>query len=619
MPPLKNNGLRSSIRNGLKVKRPKTENIYLFFGLMIFCSALIIGSGLSIAAQWAKYQEKLNSLISPDSTEKWNAHNNAVDSYDLLLSLWRLQSDSLKFSKGLISSSELEKKRRQVIGHLLNYHENTPIGIKARKYESFPPSYEAAQIYVDAVKLLEERKTTINQVVSLADIATHHWSLFKQDLYANEDQIRDTLNTKFQQSITDEKEVLAKQIIALGISLIAFLLATFFIVKIRLNERKRIEGLKILIATLSHDLRSPLQVIQSAAHLLRKERESGAREKHIAIVESASTAIDRLIDDLFKVSQGERLVSDFQYVELESWFNELVIIHKIKAETQGLNFISQYSSPYKFIEIDSYRLRQVIGNILDNAIKYTNEGSVSLLLNVRADVGNSKNSLLDFNIVDTGSGISEADRQTIFKPFNRGSVARDVRGLGLGLAVVSDLAVTFGAQYEIKSSVGKGTSFQFICPATGTNILPKSDSCVEISSDKAEAKQESEISLLVVDDDPAILETMSAVLSEMGYPNDTASNGKDALVKLNRKNYTVVITDINMPGMDGFELAKIINSSGSISPYLIAISAARDEGIVEKYNEIFHHFLLKPFDGAAVANAIEKFELQAESGTSRVG
>jgi signal transduction histidine kinase/DNA-binding NarL/FixJ family response regulator len=324
------------------------------------------------------------------------------------------------------------------------------------------------------------------------------------------------------------------------------------------------------LATMSHELRTPLNGILGFAQILRRDPSITSQQQHgLNVIEQSGNHLLTLINDvldLAKVESGkiELYETDFNLLVLVKGIGEMI---QIRAQQQGISFHLDLSDDLPtYLHGDEKRLRQVLLNLLGNAVKFTETGKV--VLRVREECGK-----MIFSVEDSGQGISPEELDTIFEPFKQvGDRELQAKGTGLGLAISKNLIKLMGGELQVKSELGVGSTFWF-----ELNLL-----VVQYGVDKAIKPQQQIIGvkgeppkILVVDDNNENLEVLVDLLSPLGFDMRTANNGRDGLVKATKFQPAAIITDLVMPEMDGFELIRQLRQSSCLkNTTIIAISAS---------------------------------------------
>lgn len=344
------------------------------------------------------------------------------------------------------------------------------------------------------------------------------------------------------------------------------------------------------LVSVSHEIRSPLNSIYGYAQLLERGSDVPPVEAAKVIRRSAEHLTD-LVEGLLDISQVEngvlRLSSDT--VRFAPFLDQIAGMFRYQASAKGLEFI--YDRPDTlpdFVRTDQKRLRQVLINVLSNAIKFTREGSVRFKVHYRSQMAS-------FEISDTGEGISPKDMEVIFTPFERGSNPRtlEMKGVGLGLSITNALVRILGGEIGVKSTLGQGTSFT-IRLMLGQVVGQQPDN----GSDGSIIGYEGERRLIaIVDDDPAQLALVRNVLEPLGFTLADADSGAKGITLCEELRPDLAIFDISMPGMSGWEAAAQVRARLGREIRIVMLSADAHEyrpGGAPK--DPHDKFLKKPID-----------------------
>ncbi len=324
------------------------------------------------------------------------------------------------------------------------------------------------------------------------------------------------------------------------------------------------------LASMSHELRTPLNGILGYAQILKREASlSRQQQQGLNVIEQSGNHLLALINDvldLAKVESGkiELYEIDFNFASLLSGVRELV---NIRAKDKGINFYLKLANDLpKALHGDERRLQQILLNLLGNAIKFTDDGSVTLSVD-------KQNSKLSFKIEDTGVGISTEDIKSIFKPFEQvGDKERQAKGTGLGLAISKNLVELMGGQLCVSSKINVGTQFWFelVLPVVDYNVVQISQQ--PIVGIQAKGKQPQKI--LIVDDNLDNQDILVDLLSPLGFDVKQANDGREALETAIIWQPDAIITDLVMPEMDGFELIRQLRKSPILKNKVIIVTSA---------------------------------------------
>lgn len=330
------------------------------------------------------------------------------------------------------------------------------------------------------------------------------------------------------------------------------------------------------LANMSHELRTPLNGILGYAQILGRSKTLPDPDRRgVDIIYQCGSHLLTLINDILDLAKIEARKLELASTELHlpSLLQSVVEMCKIKAEQKGLEFVYQPSSRLpEGVEVDEKRLRQVLINLLGNAIKFTEQGSVKLQVDV-VDLSATQASLL-FQVIDTGVGISEADVSKVFQVFEQvGNQKKQSEGTGLGLAISQRIVQLMGGNIHLKSQLGKGSEFFF------TVQLPLAENWAQQQGtlqggDRIIGYEGERHQILVVDDRWENRTVIHNLLKPLGLTVIEAENGLEGLEQLRSQQIDLVITDIAMPVMDGFEFLKCIRNSEVLQSIKVIVSSA---------------------------------------------
>lgn len=330
------------------------------------------------------------------------------------------------------------------------------------------------------------------------------------------------------------------------------------------------------LANMSHELRTPLNGILGYAQILGRSQTLPTKERNsINIIHQCGSHLLTLINDILDLSKIEarKLELNPVGVYLPTLLQGVVEIFKIKSEQKGIKFIYRPSSQLpEGIEIDEKRLRQVLINLLGNAIKFTDQGAVTLQIDVLTRSETHAKILIQ--IIDTGVGIAEQNLTRLFEEFEQvGNQKKQSEGTGLGLTISQRMVQLMGGTIQVKSELGRGSEFSF------TVEVPLTAAWTEQRGNLAGGNQiigyEGKLhQILVIDDRWENRAVIQNLLEPLGFSIIEAENGQDGLAKLKAHQPDLVITDIAMPVMDGFEFLQHIRNSDELKHTRVIVSSA---------------------------------------------
>ncbi|MGD1699963.1 ATP-binding protein [Dapis sp. BLCC M229] len=364
------------------------------------------------------------------------------------------------------------------------------------------------------------------------------------------------------------------------------------------------------LANMSHELRTPLNGILGYAQILKRSPALPEKEKEqVQIMHKCGNHLLGMINDILDLAKIEAGKLDLipKSVHLASCLQGVVEACRVRAAQKGLEFVYQVESGLpEGVEVDEQRLRQVLFNLLGNAIKFTGHGTVTLQVWAAA-APNSDCRCLGFMVRDTGVGIASANLKRLFEAFMQvGDRRKQSEGTGLGLAISHQIVQLMGSDIEVESEVGKGSQFSFeiVVPlATEWEMPPSNLHNHTIVGYTGRRRR-----LLLVDDRWENRSVLVNLLAPIGFEMVEAEDGQQALEKLQQQSFDLAITDLAMPVMDGFELLRQVQQSPKLQPQKIIVSSAYvskpDQEMALKAGA--NAFLPKPI------NAEKLFKLLAE-------
>lgn len=349
------------------------------------------------------------------------------------------------------------------------------------------------------------------------------------------------------------------------------------------------------LAKMSHEIRTPLNAVIGLSQLTLKSDLGVEQKNNLGKILGSSEALLGLINDILDFSKIEvgKMKLDRVSFSLEKVVQQSVGVVSLKAHEKNLELITYISPdvPRHFIG-DPLRLQQIITNLCSNAVKFTDQGTVSIVVNHKQ---NKDRTALQFRVVDSGIGISEEQQAKLFQSFSQvdESITRRFGGTGLGLAICKQLTDMMDGDINVTSELGKGATFTF------TVQLEEDIQTSDIL--KVSRQQLSQLKVLVVDDVKLSQTVVCDPLTNIGIETDTADNGKEALSKIRQasdigKPYDLIFLDWKMPEMDGIELAEVLqNEMENSVPKIIMVSAFNKEEVKALALPLgISHFLEKP-------------------------
>jgi CheY-like chemotaxis protein/two-component sensor histidine kinase len=320
------------------------------------------------------------------------------------------------------------------------------------------------------------------------------------------------------------------------------------------------------LVAVSHEIRSPLNVIYGYAQLLERDDTLSGAEVGTIIRRSAEH-VTNLVEGLLEISRIESGVLTIRsdLIDIRPLFDHIVDMFRMQAAAKGLALTLEIDDRLPAqVKTDDKRLRQILINLVSNAIKYTQSGSVAVKVRYRSQVA-------DIEVRDTGIGIAAGDLERVFEPFERGNSAeaQSQPGIGLGLAITRVLASVLGGDIAVESMPGVGSSFRFriMLPA------PMVPSRAPVQGARITGYAGPPRTVLVIDDDPAQRAILQALLAALGFVVHTAANGTEGLLLAERIPADIVLLDIQMPGMSGWDVAARLRATHGSTLRIVMVSA----------------------------------------------
>ncbi|WP_343855410.1 PAS domain-containing hybrid sensor histidine kinase/response regulator [Fulvivirga kasyanovii] len=360
------------------------------------------------------------------------------------------------------------------------------------------------------------------------------------------------------------------------------------------------------LANMSHEIRTPMNAIIGMAQLLNSTPLTTEQKKYVNSINSASDTLLSLINDILDFSKIEAGMIDFENnpFSIHNAVHEVLNITSFKCENSPVSLDKDIDPQVpETLSGDKYRLNQILLNLLSNAVKFTPEGEIKLMVKVKGTDGQKV--ILQFNVKDTGIGIPSEKIKSIFDGFTQASsdTTRKYGGTGLGLTIVKSLVELQQGQLSVKSKEGSGSEFIFTLPFERTDNKEKHS----VSHKKPVEKDLSKLNILVVEDNELNQFLIQSLLQKYNARVKVASDGVEAMETLNKMTFDIILMDIQMPNMDGYEATQKIRANFKQSIPIIAMTAHALVGEKEKcQNAGMNDYITKPIRINDLINCIKK-------------
>lgn len=372
----------------------------------------------------------------------------------------------------------------------------------------------------------------------------------------------------------------------------------------KIKAENAVKSKQQFLSNMSHEIRTPLNSIIGFTKIILKTDLTEKQRKYLTAIKISGDTLIVLVNDILdlaKVDAGKMIFEKAPF-RLSLSISAMLHLFEAKIQEKNLQLEVQYDVNIpEVLEGDSTRLHQIIINLVSNAIKFTSKGKITV--SVRKLFEDHENVTVEFSIGDTGIGIEKGDMDMIFENFQQAhtTTSKKFGGTGLGLAIVKKLVETQGGSIQVQSEVGKGSVFSFVLNfKKTTKEVDYQDDIIEfVENDFKNSK------VLIVEDVEFNQLLVKGLLDEFGFVSHVATNGKRAIEKLEKETYDVILMDLQMPEMDGFQTTTYIRDVLRLKIPIIALTADVSTVDIEKCREAgMDDYISKPINEQILYNKI---------------
>lgn len=360
------------------------------------------------------------------------------------------------------------------------------------------------------------------------------------------------------------------------------------------------------LSNMSHEIRTPMNAIIGFTNVLLKSKLEQSQEDYLTAIKDSGDALLVLINDILdlaKVDAGKMTFEQTPF-NLADSLSSMLQLFDMKIKEKNLELVKQFDTAIpEIIMGDSIRLRQIILNLISNAVKFTSAGKITICVSLLKQ--DAEEITIEFTITDTGIGIHKTKLEHIFDDFGQATYenSRLYGGTGLGLTIVKKLIEQQGGTIRVESELGKGSAFSFQLNFAKTNQKIEHES-EPVSNIQSEVKK---INILVAEDMPLNQLLIKIILADFGFEVDIADNGKIAIEKLEQKKYDLVLMDLQMPEMNGFDATAYVRNIMKSNIPIIALTADVTSVDLEKAQAMgMNDYVSKPVDEQLLYSKIIK-------------
>ncbi|KXO14045.1 Aerobic respiration control sensor protein arcB [Moritella sp. JT01] len=361
------------------------------------------------------------------------------------------------------------------------------------------------------------------------------------------------------------------------------------------------------ISTISHELRTPLNGVVGLSRILLDGSLNDEQRQHLNTIYVSAQTMGNIFNDIIDLDKFDRRKFEIvnQPIEFRSFLNDIKTLALLQAEQKGLVLeFDVFGDIPDFINADGTRLRQVLWNLVSNAVKFTDSGEVSIRVFTSEEAGNKIG--LTFEVEDTGIGISSEGQDKIFAMYYQEQGSKRATGTGIGLSVAKSLMTAMGGDIWVSSELGQGSCFTIEFDVDGVESLQNS---ADVES------EQTKLSILLVEDIELNVTVCTAILNKLGHTVEVAVDGRSAIQMAEKNAYDLIFLDINLPDISGFEIIKILRKNTALElPPVVALTANVINNRQEYIEKGMDDAISKPLSINAVTGVITRLLRSVDQG-----
>lgn len=371
------------------------------------------------------------------------------------------------------------------------------------------------------------------------------------------------------------------------------------------NAEKAARAKSDFLSVMSHEIRTPLNAIIGNIHILKQEKHLPEQNEFINTLEISSHNLLNLINDILDFSKIEdgKVKFEKKSFSLKSLLSDIRSTNKFRAdEHQNIINLNYSNDLPEYVVGDSLRLGQILNNLVSNAIKFTSNGTIDINISLIEET--SSTIKINFEVQDSGIGIEEENVQKVFERFTQANsnITRVHGGSGLGLAIVKKLLVLMNSDIQLKSKFGVGSVFYFSLEFQSSSQTE----AITVKNNETESQSLVGVNVLLVEDVKFNIIVAKKMMETWKVNIDLAENGLEALEKVQKKNFDVILMDLQMPIMDGLTATKRIRELNIKTPIIALTASVSNDTQTEVFNCGMNDYLTKPFNPKDLFFAIRK-------------